>query len=115
MTEAFSVLEADDGERLAGHLAERYGVVVTATVTLDVGVVRVDRADGPSWVARVFSDARAIADVEGDAEILRLLERGGFPAERCAAVDAVSTLDGRAVLVTGFVEPAEPLRPGRAA
>jgi len=115
MTAAFNVLEPVNGDRLAEHLADRYGVAVTATATLDVSVVRVDRADGPSWVARVFSDARPVAEAEADAQILRLLERGGFPAERCAVVDPVSTLDGRPVLVTGFVEPAEPLPPGRSA
>jgi hypothetical protein len=114
-TAAFDALQSVNGDRLAGHLADRYGVAVTATATLDVGVVRVDRADGPSWVARVFSGARPVAEAEADAEILRLLERGGFPAERCAAADPVSTLDGRPVLVTGFVEPARPLRPGRSA
>jgi len=67
-----------NGDRLAGHLADRYGVAVTATAALDVGVVRVDRADGPSWVARVFSDARPVAEAEADAEILRRLERGGL-------------------------------------
>jgi hypothetical protein len=115
MTAAFNVLDSVSGDRLAEHLADRYGVAVTATAMLDVGVVRVDRAEGPSWVARVFSDARPLAEVEADAEILRLLERAGFPAERCAAADPVSTLDGRPVLVTGFVAPAVPLRPGRSA
>jgi len=115
MTAALNVVESVDGGRLAEHLADRYGVAVTATTALDVGVVRVDRADGPSWVARVFSDTRPLAEAEADAEILRLLERGGFPAERCAAADPVSTLDGHPVLLTGFVEPAEPLRPGRSA
>ena len=108
---AFNVLESVSGDRVAGHLADCYGVAVTATATLDVGVVRVGRADGPSWVARVFSAARPLAEAEADAEILRLLERAGFPAERCAVADPVSMLDGRPVLVTGFVEPAAPLRP----
>ena len=76
-TAAFNALESVNGDRLAGHLADRYGVAVTATATLDVDVVRVDRADGSSWVARLFSDARPVAEVEADAEILRLLERGG--------------------------------------
>jgi Phosphotransferase enzyme family len=115
MTATFNVLEPVNGNRLAEHLGERYGVAATATATLDVGVMRVDRANGPSWVARVFSEARPVAEVEADAEILHLLERGGFPAERCAAADPVSTLDGRPLLVTCFVERAEPLRPGRSA
>jgi hypothetical protein len=115
MTAPFNVPEMVNGDRLAEHLADRYGVAVTATVTLDAGVVRVERADGPSWVARVFSAARPLAEVQADAEILHLLERGGFPAERCAAADPVSTLDRQSVLVTGFVESAEPLRPGRSA
>ncbi len=115
MTAAPGVLESVNGDRLAEHLADRYGVAVTATAALDVSVVRIDRADGPSWVARVFSGARPVAEAEADAQILRALERGGFPAERCAAADPVSMFDGRPVLVTGFVEPAAPLRPGRSA
>jgi hypothetical protein len=115
MTPKSNVLEPVKGDRLAEHLADRHGIAVSATTTLDVGVVRVDRADGESWVARVFSESRPLAEAEGDAGILRLLEQGGFPAERCATDDPVSTLDGRPVLVTGFVESAEPLRPGRSA
>jgi Ser/Thr protein kinase RdoA (MazF antagonist) len=65
-------------------------------------VFRVDRPDGPAWVARVFAPERSLAAVEGDAAILRGLERAGFPAERCAG--DVSTMDGHAVLVTEFVE-----------
>lgn len=115
MTAAFNVPEAVNGDRLAEHLSERHSVVVTATSSLDVGVARVDLADGTRWVARVFSAVRPLAEAEGDAEILRLLEPSGFPAERCAVADPVSTLDGRPVLVTEFVEAAEPLRPGRSA
>jgi hypothetical protein len=115
MTTAFNVLEPVNGDRLAEHLADLYGVAVTGTSALDVGVLRVDRADRSRWVARVFSATRPLAEVEADAEILRLLERAGFPAERCAAPEPVSMLDGRPVLVTGFVEPAEALSPGRSA
>lgn len=46
------------------------------------------------------------AGVEGDAAILRFLERQGYPAERLAVDDAVSDFDGSAVLVTRFVESA---------
>ena len=41
--------------------------------------------------------------MEGDAAILRFLEREGYPAERLAADDAVSDFEGSAVLVTRFV------------
>lgn len=88
---------------LAGHLAERYGFEVTGLRELDLGVFQVERAEGEPWVARVFPTTRAIADVSGDAEILRRLEHAGFPAERCATQDAVSELAGRGVLVTAFV------------
>jgi aminoglycoside phosphotransferase (APT) family kinase protein len=101
--------------RLGAHLAETYGVQVAAIDPLDVGVFRVDRRDGPAWVARVFPAARPIEGVEGDAAILRALERAGFPAERCAHPDPVSTLARTGVLVTEFLEQAAPLRPGRAA
>jgi Ser/Thr protein kinase RdoA (MazF antagonist) len=103
---------ADD---LARHLRAVYGIGVVRVDPLDVDVFRVDRDDGPSWVARVFPGARSVAGVQGDAAILRALERAGFPAERCAHADPVSTLAGRGVLVTEFVEPAAPLRPGRPA
>jgi Ser/Thr protein kinase RdoA (MazF antagonist) len=102
-------------DRLAAHLGERYGVDVAGISPLDVGVYRVERGDGPSWVARVFPAARAVEGLEGDAAILRALERAGFPAERCAHADPVSAIAGRGVLVTEFVEPAERLRPGRSA
>ncbi len=67
-------------------------------------VFRIDRRDGDPWVARAFPPARPRAGVEGDAAILRFLEGQGYPAERLAVDDAVSDLDGSAVLVTRFVE-----------
>jgi Ser/Thr protein kinase RdoA (MazF antagonist) len=67
-------------------------------------VFRIDRRDGDPWVARAFPPARPRAGVEGDAAVLRFLERQNYPAERLAAGDAVSDLDGSAVLVTRFVE-----------
>jgi Ser/Thr protein kinase RdoA (MazF antagonist) len=100
---------------LTAHLADCYGIELAGVEALDVGVFHVDRSDGPSWVARVFPPSRPVADVEGDAAILRALERAGFPAERCAHSEPVSTFAGGAVLVSEFIESAPPLRPGRSA
>jgi aminoglycoside phosphotransferase (APT) family kinase protein len=99
----------------SSHLEATYGIRVAAITALDAGVFRVDRHDGPSWVARVFPEARPLEGVEGDGAILRRLEDRGFPAERCAHPEPVSTFAGRGVLVTEYVEPAAPLRPGRPA
>ena len=52
------------------------------------------QSDGDPWVARAFPPARPRAGVEGDAAILRFLERQGYPAERPAVDDAVSDFDG---------------------
>jgi Ser/Thr protein kinase RdoA (MazF antagonist) len=93
--------------RLLAHLRERYGIDPVGATKLSVHktyVFRVDRADGAPWVARAFPPARPRAGVEGDAAILRFLERQDYPAERLAADDAVSEFDGSAVLVTRFVE-----------
>ena len=98
---------------LPGHLEAYYGISVTRTTDLDAGVVRVDRSDGPSWVARVFPPSRPLVEVRGDAGVLQALERGGFPAERCAVPAPVSTNDGRTVLVTGYVEGAPSVGDGR--
>jgi aminoglycoside phosphotransferase (APT) family kinase protein len=106
---------AVSGSDLAVHLRDRYGVDVSEVESLDLGVHRVERADGPAWVARVFPGARPPDDVEAEAVLLRALEGGGFPAERCAHPEPVSRWGERTVLVTGFVEPAAPIRPGRSA
>ena len=100
---------------LAPHLQARYGIEVAAVAALDAGVFRVDRRDGPSWVARVFPVDRPVADVKAEAELLEALEASGFPAERCAHGQPVSCLDGQAVLVTEFLVPAAPLKAGRSA
>jgi len=89
---------------LPAHLEDRYGIRVAATARLDGGVLRIDRHDGPPWVARLALAARPPQRTEGDAEVLRFLERQGFPAERCAHPEPVSTLGGRAILVTRYVE-----------
>ena len=103
------------GTEVRVHLQERYGIEVVAVDELDLGVFRVDRPDGRSWVARVFPAARELADVEAQAELLRALEDSGYPAERCANQEPVSAWDGQTVLVTEFVPAAAPLRLGRMA
>jgi Ser/Thr protein kinase RdoA (MazF antagonist) len=94
-------------ERLVAHLRDRYGIDAVAATKLSVHksyVFRIDRKDGESWVARAFPPARPRAGVEGDAAILRFLEKQDYPAERLAVDDPVSDFDGSAVLVTRFVE-----------
>jgi len=93
-------------DRLVVHLRDRYGIdVVAATKTSQHNdhVFRVDRRDGDPWIVRVFPPARPRAGVEGDAAILRFLERQNYPAERLAVDAAVSEFDGASVLVTRFV------------
>ena len=99
------------GERLVAHLRDRYGIdAVAATKTSQNHdhVFRMDRRDGDPWIARAFSPARPRAGAEGDAAILRFLERHDYPAERLAADDAVTVCDDSAVLVTRFI-PGGPL------
>ena len=93
--------------RLLAHLRDQYGTDPVGATRLSVHkpyVFRIDRRDGDPWVARAFPPARPWARVEGDAAILRFLERQDYPAERLAVEDAVSDFDGSAVLVTRFVE-----------
>src|SRR5581483_6638425 len=95
------------GERLLAHLRHRYDIDAVAATRLSVHktyVFRIDRDDGEPWVARAFPPGRPRAGAEGDAAILRFLERHGYPAERLAAAHAVSDFEGSAVLVTRFVE-----------
>ena len=106
-------LLARSTEGLADHLAACHAVEVTGLTELDLGVFRVERAEGEPWVARVFPAARPLEQVEGDAAILRTLERAGFPAERCASETPVTELSGQGVLVTTFV-PGTPAVGGRA-
>lgn len=90
-------------EDLPAHLHETHGIDVTSVEALDVGVMRVERADGPAWVARVFSAQRPAQATAGDAAVLRYLAGRDFPAERLAAKKPVSTMHGQQVLVTQFV------------
>lgn len=94
-------------DRLLAHLRDRYGIDPKAATKLSVHktyVFRIDRYDGDPWIARAFPPARPRAGVEGDAAVLRFLERHDYPAERLAVDDAVSDFDGSAVLVTRFIE-----------
>jgi Ser/Thr protein kinase RdoA (MazF antagonist) len=91
--------------RLAAHLSDSYGIEATEIDQLDLGVYRVDRADGPSWVARLFPAVRPRPRVEGDAEILGWLAEVDYPAERLAAPDPVSVLESQPLLVTEYVTP----------
>jgi Ser/Thr protein kinase RdoA (MazF antagonist) len=94
-------------DRLLVHLRDRYGIDPVAATKLSVHktyVFRIDRKDGSPWVARAFPPARPRAGVEGDAAILRFLERQDYPAERLAADDAVSDFEGSAVLVTRLAD-----------
>ena len=98
-------------DRLLDHLRERHGVDAVGATRLSVHnsvVFRIDRRGGDGgaepWVLRTFPPARPREGAEGDAAVLRHLARHDFPAERLAVDDAVSELDGSAVLVTRFVE-----------
>jgi Ser/Thr protein kinase RdoA (MazF antagonist) len=95
-------------EALPAHLEGHYGIQVAALTKIVAGVFRVDRADGPPWVARLSLTSRPLFRTEDDAEVLRFLERHEFPAERCADPKPVSTLDGRAVLVTCYLAGKQP-------
>jgi len=108
--QVFTRARASTGE-LKSHLEDRYGVAIRALTELDVGVFRVDLLDGPIWVARVFPAVRPLEQVQGDADILRDLAGLGFPAERGAHAEAVSTLAGQGVLVTEHV-PGSPAKRG---
>jgi len=89
---------------LAGHIEQRYGVVVASSASLDDGTVKLELADGRRWVARIFAAERPLATTEAEAALLTRLEQAGFPAERCADQRPVSSCDGRPVLVTEFID-----------
>jgi Ser/Thr protein kinase RdoA (MazF antagonist) len=92
------------------HIESHYGVEVADVAALDIGVYRLELADGTSWVARFFPARRSLEAAEGDAEVLRFLAGHDFAAEKPAAIGAVSQADGRPVLVTEFVTPVPPRR-----
>lgn len=109
---------------LRAHLETRYGISITSIAPIDddpetrpseswVGhypwTLVVKRADGPPWIARIFSSAADTVDrVEGDADILRFLAVHDFPAERPAHDHPVSVFEGNPVIVTEYVEVGRP-------
>lgn len=113
-TEALTDIEGLDArmhhepvaEQLLTHLRDRHGIDAVGATKLSVhnnNVFRIDRGDGEAWVARAYPPARPRAGVEGDAAILRFLERQGYPAERLATEDAVSDFGESSMLVTRFI------------
>jgi Ser/Thr protein kinase RdoA (MazF antagonist) len=100
------MLYRSGSESVAGHLEAAYGVSVTGTRELDLGVHRVELAGGVKWIARIFPAVRDVEAVRLDAQLLDGLLMAGFPAERCATPERaarpepVSILDGQGVLVT---------------
>ena len=94
------------GEQLVAHLRDHYGISAVSATKVSQHhdhVFRIDRRDGEPWIARAFSPARPRAGIEGDAAILRFLQRHDYPAERLATDNAVSSFDGSTVLVTQFI------------
>jgi len=89
---------------LRRYLERHYSISITEMTRLDRSVYRIDRRDGESWVVRAFPADRPVERVQGDAEILRFLEKQGFHAERIANPDAVTFPGGQGVIVTKYVE-----------
>ena len=90
-------------DELGPHLEKTHGIAVERLTKLDVGVFKVDRHDGPPWVARVFPAARPSKAADGDVAALRYAEKHDLPAERLAVDKPQSELDGQQVVVTEFV------------
>jgi Phosphotransferase enzyme family len=110
-------------DALKAHLEVQYGIRIASLAPIDDPASRprgswpghypstllVKRTNGSPWVARIFSSpADKLSRVEGDAEILRFLALHDFPAERLAHDEAVSILNGSALIVTEFVEGGRP-------
>src|SRR5215467_9619141 len=104
-TEVWNLIRQRHGvESLGAHLEGRYGIGPVTLTQLDGGVYRVEKNDDEPWVARMFPSVRSMDRVDGDARILRLLEKHEFAAERLAHSEPVSRHEGQGVLVTRFVD-----------
>jgi hypothetical protein len=108
---------ADRYAPLKAHLESVYGMRIVSLTAMDdhhPATLRVQHQDGPTWIARVSSDAgfsssaTRVNRVAGDAEILQFLAAHDFPAERLAHDEPVSVLEERGVLVTHFIEGGRP-------
>ena len=86
---------------LAGHLADRYGVVVEATREIEPGG-GVFHIAGPDWIARVFPTHRPMAAAEHDARVLAVVASADLSAARHRRA-RVGPRRRQAVLVTRFV------------
>jgi methyltransferase (TIGR00027 family) len=90
------MLYRSGGKRLGAHIEAVYGIPVTGTREIDLGVHRVEPADGTTWMARVSPAARSLDAARGDAALLDWLVQAGIPAERTAAPEPVSMHEGQA-------------------
>lgn len=77
-------------DAVPSHLQVRHGIRMESVTALAPGVLRVDRRDGPPWVAGAHLLSRPLSTVEDDVQLLRLLADAGFPAEQCAGAKPVS-------------------------
>jgi Ser/Thr protein kinase RdoA (MazF antagonist) len=100
-------------EFLQKYLERHYKIRIVGFTRLDRGVFRADKAEGRSWIVRVFPMSRSLERVQGDEQVLHFLEENNFLAERCAAAEAASAPGGRGVLVTEFVEGTPPEKNAR--
>ena len=60
------------GERLLAHLRSDHGIDAVAATRISQHndhVFRIDRGDGPPWIARVHPPARPREGAEGDASV----------------------------------------------
>lgn len=101
------MLSRPSEDAVAGHVAATYGLEVRGCRAPDLGVYVVELAGGRRWVARVHPRERQAA-VTAEADLLGALEATGLPAERLAAEPAVSSLEGRPVVVTQHVNGRTP-------
>lgn len=105
-----AMTEAEREAHLRTHVERRYGVRITHVEQLDRAVFALTLADGHRWVARVFASSRPLVAVERDAEVLRFLERQGYPAERCADATPVSSAAGLTVCITEYIAGTAPTK-----